>query len=219
MSDKQQERIVFRASGVDFIVFWIKSTVLVSVTFGLYSFFVPRALRCWKISHSSLQGHPLKFVGGLWSFVKGTLIDAVLMIVTLGLYLPWSVVAQKAAGINNTAVDDGRRFRFQGSAGQVIGLSIISAFAIVFSLGLALPWVFVRWKRWEWENTKLSRGPQSGTDKTDDWQKLRFTGRSWSLFKTFIVDYFLTVITLGIYSFWAAVNITRWEFENVVLED
>jgi uncharacterized membrane protein YjgN (DUF898 family) len=49
-------------------------------------------------------------------------------------------------------------------------------------------------------------------------RRLKFIGRPLNLFSIYIKDFLLCVITVGIYSFWVAINMKRWEVENTVFE-
>ncbi|SBW09429.1 conserved membrane hypothetical protein [uncultured delta proteobacterium] len=44
-----------------------------------------------------------------------------------------------------------------------------------------------------------------------------FTGSGWDLFKIHIRNYILTILTLGVYSFWARVRVRKYLWENTVL--
>ena len=76
---------------------------------------------------------------------------------------------------------------------------------MVITLGLALPWVICIVMRWICENTTI------------DGNKLTFEGTGGGLFGRYILWYLLTIVTLGIYSYWAVRNQIRWAIENVVV--
>jgi uncharacterized membrane protein YjgN (DUF898 family) len=46
-----------------------------------------------------------------------------------------------------------------------------------------------------------------------------FIGKGSSLLGKFILWYFLTIITLGIYSFWMIAKLEKFKVENTVFED
>ena len=47
----------------------------------------------------------------------------------------------------------------------------------------------------------------------------RFHGDGWSLFKIWIVNLFLTSLTLGIYSFWGKTRVRQYLFSETEFED
>ena len=62
-------------------------------------------------------------------------------------------------------------------------------------------------QRWRAKNTTIE-------DK-----KIIFIGKGSSLLGKFILWYFLTIITLGIYSFWMIAKLEKFKVENTVFED
>jgi len=50
-------------------------------------------------------------------------------------------------------------------------------------------------------------------------EKLKFTGNGGELFIIYLVNILLTMITLGIYSFWARVKVTKFFYQNTELMD
>ena len=54
---------------------------------------------------------------------------------------------------------------------------------------------------------------------TIDGRKVKFVGEGSHLLGKFIVWYLLTIITFGIYGFWAAVKMHKWKTEHVVFVD
>ena len=48
---------------------------------------------------------------------------------------------------------------------------------------------------------------------------VRFTGSGWELFKLYIGNYLLSILTLGVYSFWAKAAVRRYLWGNIELFD
>lgn len=57
-------------------------------------------------------------------------------------------------------------------------------------------------------------GGQSGEFR----RLVEFKGNGWQLFKIWIVNFLLTVLTLGIYHFWAKVKVRKYLWSNTVVE-
>ena len=53
-------------------------------------------------------------------------------------------------------------------------------------------------------------------DNNNSREQFMFTGKGSSLFVLYLKNIFLSIITLGIYSFWARVNITRYLYRNTM---
>ncbi|UZP66417.1 YjgN family protein [Desulfovibrio mangrovi] len=49
-------------------------------------------------------------------------------------------------------------------------------------------------------------------------QMVQFTGSGWELFKIWIVNFLLTILTLGIYHFWAKVRVRKYLWAHTVVE-
>ena len=84
-----------------------------------------------------------------------------------------------------------------------IGAPILSA----ITLFLAVPFVCCTAIRWVCNNSTIGG------------KRYRFTGTAVGLFGRYIIWYLLTVITIGIYSFWAIRNLIRWVIENIEMVD
>jgi uncharacterized membrane protein YjgN (DUF898 family) len=102
---------------------------------------------------------------------------------------------------NFQAVATGAKF-----SGGVLAIFLFPLWAIPFmaiTLGIAMPWIICIVMRWICSNT------------TKDGKQFRFNGTGGGLFSRFILWWFLSLITLGIYSFWSARNQIRWVVENI----
>lgn len=79
----------------------------------------------------------------------------------------------------------------------------ITSFLLVFvSLGLLIPYVVCRKHRYINSNTFICG------------EKLVFKGKTMELFGHFILWWFLTIITLGIYTIWLSIAIKKWTVKN-----
>ena len=67
--------------------------------------------------------------------------------------------------------------------------------------------LFVKFKDGGLENTTI------------DGKKIKFIGEGSSLLGKFILWYFLTIITLGIYSFWMIAKLEKFKVENTVFDE
>ena len=87
---------------------------------------------------------------------------------------------------------------FDGGLLSYIGHSLLAAFIIGFTFGLATPWAVCFMQNWKTRHTVI------------DGQRLYFDGTGSQLFGNWIKWFLLTIITLGIYSFWLHIKMEQW---------
>jgi uncharacterized membrane protein YjgN (DUF898 family) len=95
-----------------------------------------------------------------------------------------------------------KAFSFDGGAGNYLGTAILAFLVTLVSLGLATPFAIVLRHRWRAKHTYV------------DGRRLVFRGTGMSLFGNWLKWFFLTLITIGIYSFWVVPRLTKWIVEN-----
>ena len=93
-------------------------------------------------------------------------------------------------------------FKFDGGAATYMGTLLLSVIITLLTLGLAYPYGLVLRQRWRAKHTFVN-GVQ-----------LVFFGKGIGLFGLWIKWWLLTVITLGIYSFWVIPRLNRWIVEH-----
>jgi len=93
--------------------------------------------------------------------------------------------------------------KFSGGVLQIFLFFIWAPILLTISLGLATPFVVCTVIRWICNNSTVGG------------KKYAFKGTAMGLFGRWIVWYLLSIITLGIYSFWAVRNEIRWVVENI----
>ena len=98
-------------------------------------------------------------------------------------------------------------FKFIGGAANYLGTSILAFCITVFTLGICYPFALVLMERWKAKHATVSG------------RKLVFTGTGIGLFGLWIKWFFLTLITLGIYSLWVGPQIQKWKWENLRFVD
>ena len=88
--------------------------------------------------------------------------------------------------------------KFTGGLLGYIGVAIVQSLIIIFTLGLATPAAICYGERWKASHTYI------------DGEQLVFDGTGWELFGQWIKWVLLTIITLGIYSFWIPIKMQQW---------
>lgn len=94
------------------------------------------------------------------------------------------------------------RYEFDGGAATYLGVGILAALVTVFTLGLGLPWAIVMRESWKAKHTLINGA------------RVAFTGTGAGLFGHYIKWWLLSIVTLGIYTFWVAPRMTKWIVEH-----
>lgn len=97
--------------------------------------------------------------------------------------------------------------KFDGGILELIGLNIVQWLIIGCTLGIALPWAMCMKYKWISSHTIV------------EGRRLKFVGTGGSLFFNYIKWWFLTIITLGIYSFWLEIKLQQWKVENTIFDN
>lgn len=88
--------------------------------------------------------------------------------------------------------------KFTGRLIGLIGVNLLSGLITIITLGIAYPAGVCIKERWIARNTII------------DGKRLVFDGKGIQLFGKYIGWFLLTIITLGIYSFWLGIKMKQW---------
>ncbi len=137
----------------------IKGVLFTIFTFGLYGPWFHVSLRQYILSNLKLGNLTFDFIGEggslLWIIFKGY----VFSVLTLGIYIFWFYKDLYKFYFENIRIyQDGKEmeFEFKASGGDVAGLVIVNALMIIFTFGLATPWVTIRTFRFLFNHLVLS---------------------------------------------------------------
>lgn len=97
-------------------------------------------------------------------------------------------------------------YRFDGGAATYLGTCLLAVAVAVLTLGVCIPFSVVLLQRWRSKHTYLMG------------HRLRFTGMATHLFGLWLKWWFLTLITLGIYSFWVMPRLVKWMTEHTDID-
>lgn len=95
-------------------------------------------------------------------------------------------------------------YTFRGGAANYFGTMILGVLITVCTVGICYPFAVVLTERWRANNTYLNG------------RQLKFIGTGWGIFGLWIKWFLLTIITLGIYSFWVYPRLMQWKVEKTV---
>lgn len=96
--------------------------------------------------------------------------------------------------------------KFTGSLLGLIIINIICVLISILTLGLGIPWAVCLKESWYAERTVI------------DGKELYFDGNGFQLFGNYIKWFLLTIITLGIYSFWLVIKMKQWVIKHTHFE-
>lgn len=95
---------------------------------------------------------------------------------------------------------------FNGGLLGLIGISILTFFLSLLTLGIGAPWAVCMRERWYAKHTII------------DGHQLVFEGTGGGLFGQYIKWFLLTLITLGIYSLWLSIKMKKWVISHTHTE-
>ena len=93
--------------------------------------------------------------------------------------------------------------KFSGTVGQIFIFCLWMPILAVISLGFAMPFLVCTLARWVCEKSVISG------------KHYRFNGTAGALFGNWIKWMLLSIVTFGIYGFWATRNMIRWVVDNI----
>lgn len=94
------------------------------------------------------------------------------------------------------------QFKFDGGASDYIGTVLLGFFITLLTAGICYPYALVLNLRWKAKHSYI------------DGRRLKFVGSATGLFGMWIKWLLLILITAGIYSFWVAPRLQKWQWEH-----
>ena len=91
---------------------------------------------------------------------------------------------------------------FDGGVWNFITEALWAFFIASFTFGLLYPWALTMMYSWQARHTVIQG------------KRLAFNGKAMSLFWNMVKWILLSIVTLGIYSFWAMIELEKWRVEN-----
>lgn len=203
-----QTKFEFRGTGRELFKGLLKGWLLTAITFGIYlPWFLVGLIKLVagkvtiRVGEDELN---VAYTGTGGELFKRGLVGYLLSIITLGIYLPWFIVdLVKFHQSHTTAVrSDGRVFKLNSAltGGELFKTFLVNYLLTMVTFGIYAPWMMCNVQRVVLGATTIRENDRVvGT--------VAYTGQGGELFKTFLVGYLLTMITLGIYGFWFQVKL------------
>ena len=198
---------VFDGKLIQLIGWYIIGFVLSAVTLGLGAPFAKCFILDWRFKHTKINGKRLCFDGNglqLWgNYIKWTFFS----IITLGIFLLFLPVQWNRWIVKHTHYEGNAKPKvnyslFDGITWEYIGISVLSFFLSLFTLGLLAPFCETLMYSWRINHT------------TYDTIDMEFDGKGFQLLGNYIKWTFLTIITLGIYGLWVPIRRIQWEVKH-----
>ena len=165
-------------------------------------------LRRYRLSHTELLGKPLQSQGVPGRILVDGLITVLVLGLTAGLGLPWIVARYRRSLYRSYRITARGQatLDFQGTGEDVIGrffLTLLLLPLAVASAGFLFGVISWIWLKWDHTNMLVP-------DKVGQNRAPKFTGTFGAYYGRWVVGWFLTLLSVGIYRGWAKCAEWRW---------
>ena len=96
-----------------------------------------------------------KFTGGLLGLIGISILQGLLIGLTLGIATPWAICLKESWVAKHTTID-GRQVVFDGTGGQLFGNFIKWFLLSIITLGIYSLWLGIKMKKWVVKHTHLA---------------------------------------------------------------
>lgn len=131
----------------EFVKLFFKNILFTILTLGFYGSWANVNIRKYIIEHLNFGNIKAKFNGNGGDLFGIHILGIFLTIFTLGIYSFWYTKNVINFYITNTELEqDGNKIELTSSisGGGVFGLTVVNFLLIIFTIGLAIPWVVIR---------------------------------------------------------------------------
>jgi hypothetical protein len=169
-------------------------------------------VRRLRWSHMVLYDKQVEIGLSVGGVALNLLITALVLGLTAGLGLPWLYSRYRRSFFRDCHLS-GRseaRLDFRGAGEEVLGRFLVTLLLIPFAIasgGMMFGFISWMWAKWEHTNVRVP-------DKNGQMRSLRLTASFTPYFGRWLLGWFLSLATLGIYRPWAKVAEWRWFAEN-----
>ena len=206
-----EARLSFEGKGGSLFGRFVGGGLLTLCTLGLFlPWFIVWMAR-WTLENTRLSTPSgevrFAFTGSGARLLGLMLVNALLTVLTLGIYTPWAIVeairyatdGAEARGADTRPI----RLRFDGTGGEAFPILLKGFLLSIVTLGIYLPWFACEMVRWTGAHTRVERdGAPTGT--------VAFDGAGGELLVMVVIGYLLSAVTFGIYAPWFQVS--EWRY-------
>lgn len=147
-------RFSFRGLGEEFVGPYFKGVVLTLLTLGFYSPYFFSNVYGYMINNTYYGTRRFSYDGNGDGLFKSYVKAFFLGFVTLGLYWAWFAAERSRYLADHTRCGE-LRFESTVTGGKILGLGITNILLLIFTAGLAAPWIIVRTINFQFENMIL----------------------------------------------------------------
>lgn len=209
-------RFQYTGTGGELFKEMFVGALFVMLTLGIYVPWFKCRMDRYIASKTTLTGTPrgtaqVEYNGTGGGLLGTMLVGVLLTSVTLGIYLPWFICNMIRFNTEHTSLiaQDGTRytFKFNGTGGALWVQFLVGELLSMITLGIYAPWFMCKLQKFVFSNVQiLENGQPVG--------QVDFVGEGGALFGTFLVNYLLMMITLGLYAAWFNVNMRKFFAQN-----
>lgn len=195
------ENSYFDGNGAELLGYTILIGIVSALTCGIATPWMLCMLYKWRIGHTVINGKRLTFTGTGASLIGHWILWEILTIITCGIYGFFSYVALCKWEASHTFVE-GEPFMdgsyFDGNSFEYFGYGLLSGLMLVFTCGIAYPWVMAMLQNWELKHQVVSK------------RRLSFSGSGLGFLGEYLIIAVLSLITCGIYAPWGTVRMNKY---------
>ncbi len=151
-------RFGYRGDKKELYGIFLKGFLLTLITFGIYGSWFVISLRNYIISNIRIGNGKFRYNGDGTDFFVLNIVGYLLTLVTLGIYGFWWQKNLFEYYVNNLSLENGEeriQFRSIATGGGFFSLLVGNILMIIFTLGLATPWVIIRTLNFVFNNIVL----------------------------------------------------------------
>ena len=137
----------FNGDRGEFIKLYLKNLGLTIITFGIYASWMHTNVMKYLLGHTKLGDMEFSFKGDGATLFGINIIGILLFYPTLGIYMFWWIAKRFNFTFQNLALhhDDGVDTMKSNLTGKkVISVMFVNMLMLIFTLGLAFPWAYMR---------------------------------------------------------------------------
>jgi uncharacterized membrane protein YjgN (DUF898 family) len=176
---------------------------------GLIPFAMVGSLQ-YTCSRSSWRNVHFGYNGTAGSMATIYLPGIFLTIISLGFYSPWLMASLKREITGNTRFGSNIDFEYHGTGGELFKKVIVGYLLSIFTLGIYSFWMAADLFNYSYNQTHIYQSGRHG--------QFQATVTGGGIFKMFVVDLVLLVLSLGIATPWLIVRNIKYVADNLSIE-
>lgn len=140
-------RFGYRGNRKEFMMLFFKEMFFTIISLGIYGAWMAINIRKYVLSNVRFGSAEFKYKGNGGEYFVLNIKGYFLTLITLGIYMFWWQKSLFQYYIDNLSLhhkDDKIRLKSTASGGDFFGLIVVNLLMLIFTLGIAYPWVLTR---------------------------------------------------------------------------